>query len=60
MTEKQLIQTARVQGVIIYPTSVFYANPPKNQSTKVLLGFANLDEASIFKGIELLNKAWFE
>lgn len=24
MTEKQLIQTARVQGVIIYPTSVFF------------------------------------
>ncbi|MGG2106552.1 PLP-dependent aminotransferase family protein [Lysinibacillus pakistanensis] len=60
MTEKQLIQTAREQGVIIYPTSVFYANSPKNQSAKVLLGFANLDEASIFKGIELLNKAWFE
>ncbi|MGG2055070.1 PLP-dependent aminotransferase family protein [Lysinibacillus pakistanensis] len=60
MTEKQLIQTAREQGVIIYPTSVFYANPPKNQPAKVLLGFANLDEASIFKGIELLNKAWFE
>jgi len=60
MTEKQLIQTAREQGIIIYPTSVFYANPPKNQSAKVLLGFANLDEASIFKGIELLNKAWFE
>ncbi|MEY9977337.1 DNA-binding transcriptional MocR family regulator [Lysinibacillus sp. RC79] len=32
-----------MEGVKLYPTSIFYAIP-KKQPAKVLLGFANLDE----------------
>lgn len=59
MSEEELIETARLKGVKVYPTSIFYASPSEIQSAKVLLGFANLEEAAIERGIELLEAAWF-
>lgn len=59
MTEDELIDTARTVGVQVYPTSVFYANSAKQMTAKVLIGYANLNEEEIYKGIELLNKAWY-
>jgi len=60
MSERELIETAKAKGVKVYPTSIFYATPPVNQPAKVLLGFANLAEAEIEKGMELLKIAWFD
>jgi len=59
MTEEELINTAKMAGVKVYPTSIFYANPSFVQPAKVLLGFANLAEDEIATGIKLLNHAWF-
>ncbi len=60
MTEEELINTAKMAGVKVYPTSIFYANPSFVQPAKVLLGgFANLAEDEIAMGIKLLNHAWF-
>jgi GntR family transcriptional regulator/MocR family aminotransferase len=59
MSEEELIETAKKKGVRVYPTSIFYASPPATQPAKVLLGFANLEEAEIEEGIELLESAWF-
>ncbi|MED4888303.1 PLP-dependent aminotransferase family protein [Lysinibacillus sp. FSL R7-0073] len=59
MTEEELIEKAKIEGVKVYPTSIFYANPSEELSAKVMIGFANLDEEEIYKGIELLNKAWY-
>ncbi|MBG9452937.1 GntR family transcriptional regulator [Lysinibacillus sphaericus] len=59
MSEDELIEKAKMEGVKLYPTSIFYAIPPEEQPAKVLLGFANLDEEEIYKGIELLKNAWF-
>ncbi|MGE7689862.1 PLP-dependent aminotransferase family protein [Lysinibacillus sp. NPDC097214] len=59
MSEDELIETAKMKGVKVYPVSIFYANPPEKQTAKVLLGFANIDEEKIYKGIELLKNAWF-
>lgn len=60
MTEEELIDTAKMAGVKVYPTSIFYANPLVVQPAKVLLGFANLAEDEIDTGIKLLNNAWFK
>ncbi|WP_155591161.1 PLP-dependent aminotransferase family protein [Lysinibacillus cavernae] len=59
MSEEELINTAKTKGVKVYPTSIFYARPTALGPAKVLLGFANLEEEEIEKGIELLKKAWF-
>lgn len=59
MSEEELIDTAEMAGVRVYPTSIFYANPSILQPAKVLLGFANLAEEEIDMGIKLLNNAWF-
>ncbi|MGY4795817.1 MocR-like pyridoxine biosynthesis transcription factor PdxR [Lysinibacillus fusiformis] len=60
MSEEELIDTAKMAGVRVYPTSIFYANPSILQPAKVLLGFANLAEDEIDTGIKLLNNAWFD
>jgi len=59
MSEDQLIETAKTEGVKVYPTSIFYANSNEEFSVKVMIGFANLNEEEIYKGIELLKRAWF-
>ncbi|WP_342440508.1 PLP-dependent aminotransferase family protein [Lysinibacillus sp. FSL K6-0075] len=60
MSEEELIDTAKMAGVRVYPTSIFYANSSILQPAKVLLGFANLAEDEIDTGIKLLNNAWFD
>lgn len=59
MTEDELIETAKIAGVKVYPTSTCYTNSSEEVSVKVMIGFANLDEEEIYKGIELLKKAWY-
>lgn len=59
MTERELIDKAREQGVLVYPVSTFYDQPPHQECPQILLGFAGLDENGINEGVQLLSKAWF-
>lgn len=59
MSEEELIASAEKEGVKVYPVSIYYENPPANQSAKVLLGFSGLSENQIQEGITLLQRAWF-
>lgn len=59
MTERELIVKAREQGVVVYPVSTFYDQPPYQEYAQVLLGFAGLDEKSINEGVQILSKSWF-
>ncbi|MCY8235551.1 PLP-dependent aminotransferase family protein [Priestia endophytica] len=59
MTERELIDKARKQGVLVYPVSTFYDQPPHQECPQILLGFAGLDENGINEGVQLLSKSWF-
>ncbi len=59
MSEQELIDSARKNGVLVYPVSSFYEQFPDKKYPQVLLGFAGLDEKKIQDGIILLSKAWF-
>ncbi|MGQ3378383.1 MocR-like pyridoxine biosynthesis transcription factor PdxR [Priestia endophytica] len=59
MTERELIDKAREQGVLVYPVSTFYDQPSHQEYPQILLGFAGLDENGINEGVQLLSKAWF-
>lgn len=59
MSEEELIESAKKEGVKVYPVSIYYVNPPAIGKPMVLLGFAGLDENEIYEGITLLQRAWF-
>lgn len=59
MSEEELIESAKKEGVKVYPVSIYYENPLVNQNSMVLIGFAGLDENEIYEGITLLKRAWF-
>lgn len=59
MTERELIDKAKEQGVLVYPVSTFYDHPSHQEYPQILLGFAGLDENGINEGVQLLSKAWF-
>ncbi|MDF2681664.1 MAG: GntR family transcriptional regulator [Brevibacillus sp.] len=56
-SEEWLIQQASIQGVKVYPTSLFFI---KNKTDKpiIKLGFSNLSCDEIQLGVKLLKKAW--
>lgn len=58
MDEKKLISSALINGVTIYPTSVYYASGIKPINPRILLGYAGLNEKQIQKGILCLRQAW--
>lgn len=59
MSEQELIEAAKQNGVLVYPVSTFYEQIPAHKNPQVLLGFAGLDEKKIQEGVKLLAKAWF-
>lgn len=59
-SEQQLIEKAAEQGVRVYPLSSYYIGEEPVQSKTVILGYANMDEEKIVKGVALLLKAWNE
>ena len=59
MSEQELIDTAKKNGVLVYPVSSFYEQLPDQKYPRVLLGFAGMDESKIQEGVILLSKAWF-
>ena len=60
MSENELIQSAKKEGVKVYPLSLFMLNKPENEkySHAVLLGFAGISDENIRDGIRKLDKAW--
>ncbi|KFN01245.1 PLP-dependent aminotransferase family protein [Bacillus clarus] len=58
MNEEELIRSAAIYSVKVYPVSVYYkeGNAPTNT---VLLGFAILSEETIEEASQLLYRAWF-
>ncbi len=59
LSEEEMISSAEANGVRVYPISKYFVNgvPPKYKST-VLIGYAELSEKKIIKGIEILKRAW--
>lgn len=57
--EEKLIEMAASNGVKVYGlSSYFIEGKEKRKSNTVILGYANLTEAKIQKGIRLLKQAW--
>jgi len=61
MSEDNLIERAKIEGVQVYGiSSYFYDTPPARYHDVVALGFAALEETEIVSAITLLRKAWFD
>lgn len=58
-SEEWLITSAAKKGVKVYPTNHYWMRGENNPGNTVLLGFANLHNDQIVKGIQLLSEAWF-
>ncbi len=59
MTEDELVHSAKNYGVKVYPISTYYDEAPIHKKPLILLGFGEIPETDIKKGISKLNKAWF-
>ena len=58
-TEQELIETARVQGVIVYGLSEnLVEGVQQAMAPTVILGYGGLEEERLQAGIEALKKAW--
>ncbi|AKG35818.1 MULTISPECIES: MocR-like pyridoxine biosynthesis transcription factor PdxR [Paenibacillus] len=58
LTEKEMIERAKENGVLVLPVSTFWSNPDNYSNNMVLLGFGNLSENDIIQGIKKLAQAW--
>ena len=57
--EKWLVEQAEKMGVKVYGLSSYYIHQHhNNRPSTVILGYANLSEEQIKRGVELLCKAW--
>ncbi|BCN31463.1 MocR-like pyridoxine biosynthesis transcription factor PdxR [Anaeromicropila herbilytica] len=54
ISESQLIDMAKENKIKLYGLSEHYITPPKDAPPTILLGYANLSETEIEKGVELL------
>ncbi|CAH0344727.1 PLP-dependent aminotransferase family protein [Bacillus sp. CECT 9360] len=59
MSEDELIRTAAMKDIRVYPTTIYQQNKDNIQHPKILLGYGGLTELQIDEGIGLLKKAWF-
>ncbi len=59
LSEKDLITRAKNHGVIVYPVSRYWIRLEEYTNNMILLGFSGMSEENIVKGINILNKAWF-
>ena len=60
MDEQELIKSAELAKVMVSPTSIYWMNNEKSKSSIIFLGFGGIALSNICKGVELLNKAWFD
>lgn len=59
MSEQELVATAEAAGVGVYPISKYFiGSMPQQFNGKVLLGFGDLTDEEICKGVRLLLQAW--
>lgn len=58
MSEAELVRSARLAGVGVYPTSAYALVPEHAERSTVLLGFGGLSDADIRFGAESLAAAW--
>ncbi|MGG1675255.1 PLP-dependent aminotransferase family protein [Neobacillus sp. NRS-1170] len=58
MVEKELIRSALIHGVKVYPLSIYDHEPNTAEGSRVIMGFGGLSEFEIDKGIGLLKDAW--
>ncbi len=58
ISEKELVEKARREGVRVYPLSAYDIGKEKREYHTVILGYANLGEQDIRQGTELLRRAW--
>lgn len=59
LSEEEIIIKAKNYGVIVYPVSTFWMRLEKYSNNMIMLGFGEICENDIAKGIKLLNDAWF-
>ncbi|MDF2988946.1 MAG: transcriptional regulator with domain and aminotransferase domain [Eubacterium sp.] len=58
LSEKEMINKAKEQGVLVYPVSGFWLHSGNYSDNMVLLGFGNITQTEIVPGIRQLGKAW--
>lgn len=58
MTEGQLIQSAKENGVKVYGLSEYFIEPQKRNQATILLGYANMNEERIKEAVGILNRVW--
>lgn len=58
VSEKELIEKAAAADVCVYPLSAYYIEGCASNAATVMLGYANMDEKRIKKGIDILNNVW--
>ncbi|PFZ26373.1 MocR-like pyridoxine biosynthesis transcription factor PdxR [Bacillus wiedmannii] len=58
MSEKMLIERAHNHGIIVYPCSKYFSEYSP-EYPHIQLGFGNLSEEEIIKGVSKLAKIWF-
>ncbi|MBY7121132.1 MULTISPECIES: PLP-dependent aminotransferase family protein [Bacillus] len=58
MSEKMLIERAHNHGIIVYPCSKYFSEYSP-EYPHIQLGFGNLSEEEIIKGVSELAKIWF-
>lgn len=58
MSEKDMIESAKEHGVKVYGLSEFYICDEYKKSEGIIIGFANLSEKEITKGLDILEEVW--
>lgn len=58
VSEKELIERAATADVCVYPLSAYYIEGCTGNAATVMLGYANMEENRIKKGIDILNNVW--
>jgi GntR family transcriptional regulator / MocR family aminotransferase len=59
LTEAELVESAMLAGVKVYPVSVYYDDPRVVEGgPKVVIGYGGLSESEMDEGIRLLAEAW--
>lgn len=54
LTEKEIVERAKNNGVLVSPVSMFWARPDKYSNNMILLGFGGMPECEIVEGVKAL------
>lgn len=58
MTEKELLERAKIQKVRVYALSEYYVEPISEEQSTIIMGYANLEEAEMLEALNRLKSAW--